>query len=111
MADICRRTFVPVVHRDLAPVMAVVAGCVVDQHMGGPDAFLQPCKGRLQRLNVAQIAGFEQHLAICRIGQSLAPRRINIDETNAASLPREFADQIGADPRGAPGDKHGLPLE
>ena len=53
---------VEIIRRDAVPFGAVVAGGIVDQDICRSESALQRGEGALQRIDVTQVAGFENRL-------------------------------------------------
>jgi hypothetical protein len=108
--QIDRDPLVPIGGGDVLDPMPVVVGGVVDQHGDVAVSGRHFRNGRLQRLDVPQIAADEAGLRAFDpelTAQGLSCLRLDVEKRHPRPLAAELADEAGADPRSAARDQHG----
>ncbi len=101
---------VPVVDRDVLPVVAVVVGGVVDQHGHAAEFVDRPSACNLQRLDVEQVDLVEDRGVRCfgaALDRGVGVVGVDVDERDLAALAGEVLDGGAADAVSATGDEHG----
>ena len=101
VANVGGLAFVPKLGRDIAPVVSVIAGRVVDQDHGRAKLERKGGKGIAQRVDVTQIAMAKSVAAAQALGQSRASIGIQIDKSHLRTLRGKSLDDLFAYPRRA----------
>src|SRR6185295_7092175 len=112
MAKVDGDAVVPVLQRDVSRLVAVVVGGVVDEDCNGARVIAHAPDDRLQRGNVAEVAGDEARREQPGLADPRAKRRrgglVDVDERDVRALRAEMLDDASPDPGAAAGDEYAL---
>jgi hypothetical protein len=109
MAEIDRNRAIELLRCDLAELVALVVGSVVDQHGSGAECRANLAERAAQRRDVGEIAGHEEwtrRTVAERIGECRAGFALLVDERDLGAVLDKGADKGRANATGTAGDDH-----